>query len=336
MNCEATRDVPPELDLDVEAEIGRLQVWIRSMIRDMRRRGAVVGVSGGVDSAVCTKLAARAVGADRIRALLMPERDSDPAGTSRARDLCDTLGIRYTVVEVTTALEALGCYAARDEAVRGLFPDFGEGHRMKITVSGDPARGDRVNTFDLTVEDPDGTARTRRMPATLYRAVVSATNMKQRTRKLVEYRYAEALNYAVLGTPNRLEYDLGFFVRGGDGLADLKPIAHLYKSQVYALAAALDIPEDIRMEPPTTDTYTLPQTQEEFYFALPFRDMDRFLRAWHEGLSRDEAGARLGLGADASSRIYADIEAKRRVATLGVRAAPVPPNPDTTGTGGVA
>ena len=60
--------------------------------------------------------------------------------------------------------------------------------------------------------------------------------MKQRTRKQIEYYHTDQLNYAVPGTPNRLEYDPGFLVRNGDGAADSKPIAHLYKSRVYPLA----------------------------------------------------------------------------------------------------
>ena len=116
--------------------------------------------------------------------------------------------------------------------------------------------------------------RKLRMPLDVYLGIIAATNMKQRTRKQIEYYHADRLNYAVSGTPNRLEYDQGFFVKNGDGAADFKPIAHLYKSQVYQLAEALDIPPDICSRPPTTDTWSLPQTQDEFYFALPYDRMD--------------------------------------------------------------
>jgi NAD+ synthase len=140
--------------------------------------------------------------------------------------------------------------------------------------------------------------------------------MKQRTRKLLECYHAERLNYAVVGTPNRLEYELGFFVRGGDGLADFKPIAHLYKSQVYALAEHLGVPAEIRREPPSTDTYSLPQTQEEFYFALPYEQADLLLWALRHGVSAGEAGTAVGLTAEQVDRAYHDMEAKRRAAAL--------------------
>lgn len=324
MTAESRTTLPPELSFDVDAELERLSSWIRTGVRALRRRGTVLGVSGGVDSAVCAVLAARAVGPERVHALLMPERDSDPAGTERGRRLCESLGIPWTLEDITPTLDALGCYHSRNGAVRTLFPDFTERQRMKISVSGSPLAGDGLNSFDLTVEDDHGELRTHRMPAPVYRTIVAATNMKQRTRKLLEYRQAEALNHAVLGTCNRLEYELGFFVRGGDGLADLKPIAHLYKMQVYALAEALDIPEEILTEPPSTDTFSLPQTQEEFYFAMPLETMDRALRAWHEGLSPETAGARLGLTSTAMARIYGDIEAKLQVGDVGRRPALVP------------
>jgi NAD+ synthase len=266
-------------DLEVIAE--HIESSITKLLgRELKRRGIVVGVSGGIDSAVCAALAARAIGPDRVVALLMPEADSDPDSTARGRELCDQLGLKYEFEDIAPALSALGCYRRRDAAIRRVFPDYGEGWRQKITLAEGLLDRDRVSYFNLTVATPDGTQQTTRMPTDVYLEVVAATNMKQRTRKLIEYFHAEARNYAVLGTPNRLEYELGFFVRGGDGLADLKPIAQLYKTQVYALAAHFGLPQSIQDQPPSTDTYSLPQTQEEFYYALPYAEMDLLLWAF--------------------------------------------------------
>jgi NAD+ synthase len=142
--------------------------------------------------------------------------------------------------------------------------------------------------------------------------IVAATNMKQRTRKLTEYFWAEKMNFAVAGTPNRLEYDQGFFVKGGDGAADFKPIAHLYKTQVYAMARALGVPETICSRKPTTDTYSLPQGQDEFYFALPYEQMDLCLYGHNHGVACSEVAKAAGLTVAQVERGYADIEAKRR------------------------
>jgi len=143
---------------------------------------------------------------------------------------------------------------------------------------------------------------------------VAATNFKQRVRKTMDYFHADRLHYAVVGTPNRLEYDQGFFVKVGDGAADLKPIAHLYKTQVYAMARALGLPPAICEAQPTTDTYTLPQGQDEFFFALPYAQMDIALWSLNHGVPADALGAALGVDAAQAQRVYDDIAAKRRAA----------------------
>jgi NAD+ synthase len=307
------------LAIDAEEVATAVAASTRRMTNDLKRRGLVVGVSGGVDSAVCAALAVRAVGPDRVTALLMPEADSDPESTERGRLLCKTLGVDHVLEDIAPSLAALGCYRRRDEAIRRVFPAFGEGWRQKIALAEGLLDRDRVSYFTLVVESPDGERSSQRMPTDVYLEVVAATNMKQRTRKLMEYFHAEARNYAVLGTPNRLEYELGFFVRGGDGLADLKPIAHLYKTQVYALARHLSVPDEISSQPPSTDTYSLPQSQEEFYFALPYAEMDLMLWAWHHGVPASAAGEVMDLTAEQVERVYRDIVAKRRAAERGLR-----------------
>ena len=166
--------------------------------------------------------------------------------------------------------------------------------------------------FQLTVQGPDGTTETSRMPLAAYLQLVAATNYKQRVRKMTEYYHADRLNYAVAGTPNRLEYDQGFFVKQGDGAADFKPIAHLYKTQVYALAHALGLPDEIRRRPPTTDTYSMAQTQEEFYFALPYDRMDLCLYAYNHGVAAADVAPVVGLQPAQVERVFKDIESKRR------------------------
>lgn len=297
-----------ELDRTIGAAMTRL------VGRELKRRGIVVGVSGGIDSAVCAALATRALGPERVVALLMPEADSDPDSTARGRELCEQLGIHYELEDIAPTLAAAGCYRRRDAAIRRVFPEYGEGWRQKITLAEGLLDTDRVSYFNLTVASPSGELQTKRMPTDVYLEVVSATNMKQRTRKMMEYTHAEARNFAVVGTPNRLEYELGFFVRGGDGLADLKPIAHLFKTQVYALAEHFGLPQSIRSQMPSTDTYSLPQTQEEFYFALPYHEMDLLLWAWHDDVPAAEAATAMGLQPDQIDRVYRDIVAKRRVA----------------------
>jgi NAD+ synthase len=306
-----TRDA---LRIDAPAATARIEQSLREQILNvLRRRGAVVGMSGGIDSSVVAALCTRALGRDRVFGLLMPERDSSDDALRLGRSLAEHLGIRYAVENIAPALEGLGCYARQLEAIRMTVPEYGDGWRCKLTLPS-ILDSDRLNITSLTYRDPQGVERSARMPPAAYLQMVAATNFKQRTRKMMEYYHADRLAYAVAGTPNRLEYDQGFFVKQGDGAADFKPIAHLYKTQVYALAEHLGVPEEIRRRPPTTDTFSLAQSQEEFYFALPHQDMDLCLWAYEHRTPAAEAAAVLGLTEKQVERVYRDIEAKRRVA----------------------
>ncbi len=277
----------------------------------LKRRGVVVGLSGGIDSSVVAALAARALGKERVLGLLMPERDSADDSLRLGHLAAEHLGIATLVENIGPALQALGCYARQEQAVRRVVPGYGEGWRCKLSLP-PIVHSDRLNVFQLTTHAPDGRQTTSRMPHDAYLQLVAATNYKQRVRKMTEYYHADRLHYAVAGTPNRLEYDQGFFVKQGDGAADLKPIAHLYKTQVYALAAYLGIPDEIRSRPPTTDTFSLPQTQEEFYFALPYDQMDLCLYAVNNGVSSAEVAVGLGLAIAQVERVFRDIAQKRR------------------------
>lgn len=302
------------LELDAGAETGRIAAALRIQVgQTLRRGGMVVAMSGGVDSSVCAALAVQAVGPRHVLGLGLPERESDPESLALARDWAGRLGMEFVVEEITGILEACGCYARRDAAARRLVSEYGPGWRCKLVLDGGGLDSDRLNVCFLAVQPPGEDVRRVRLPARELREIVAATNFKQRIRTMLAYHHADRLNYAVVGTPNRLEYDQGFFVKGGDGLADVKPIAHLYKSQVYRLAESLGVPAAIRGRTPTTDTYSLPQTQEEFFFSLPLPTLDRVLQGHTEGLGAADVARELGLEPEQIERAYKDIEHKRRV-----------------------
>lgn len=297
------------LEIDADAEIERIAARLREITRTLHKRGLIVAISGGVDSSVCAALAVRAVGAARVFTLILPEHDSSGDSARRAEMLSAQLGLQPLTVNIGPTLEALGCYRWRDEAMRKVIPGYGEGWRSKIAIRG--GMKSRISYFHLVAQSPTGEMHDVRMPLPEYLQIVAATSFKQRTRKMLEYFHADRLNYAVIGTPNRLEYDQGFFVKTGDGAADIKPIAHLYKTQVYALARALKLPEDITNARPTTDTYSLAQGQDEFYFALPYEQMDLALWAHNHQVPAAELAAVIGLSEESAQYVYTDIVAKR-------------------------
>jgi len=303
-----------ELQFDGARAVQEIGDALRHQVgKVLGRSGIVVAMSGGVDSAVCAALAAGAVGPQRVLGLGLPERESDAQSLVLASDWATQLGIEFLAEDITPVLDACGCYTRRDAAVRRLIPEYGAGWRCKLVLDNGGLDSDRLNVCYLAIQPPGGEVSRVRLPARELREIVAATNFKQRARKMLEYHHADRLSYAVLGTPNRLEYDQGFFVKGGDGLADVKPIAHLYKRQVYQLAEYLGVPEAVRSRPPTTDTYPLAQTQQEFFFSVPLQELDLMLRARNEGRSAAAAGLELGYRPEQIKRAYREISHKRRV-----------------------
>ncbi len=311
---------PHVLELDLGTEAERIAGWMREALRGMRRRGLVVAMSGGIDSSVCAALAVRAVGRERVFGLLLPERDSSSRSTELGRHLAAHLGIEAALHDIAPVLQAIGCYSEQEAAIRDVFPDYGPGWKNKIVLQGGLEGG--INFYRQIVESPEGERQEARLPSGPYLRIVAATNHKQRLRKTMEYFHADRLNYAVIGTPNRLEYDQGFFVKNGDGSADLKPIAHLFKTQVYAMARYLQLPDAICSTTPTTDTYSLPQGQDEFYFALPYAQMDLALWAFEHEVPAAQLAPALGVDEATASSVYRDIIAKRRQAAY-LHAAPM-------------
>jgi NAD+ synthase len=299
------------LRIDAPRATDQITDGIRHQVHTrLKRKGVVLGISGGIDSSVCAALCVRALGPSRVTGLLMPENDSASESEALGRLLGEALGIDLIREDIGPTLEAAGCYRRRDQAVQTVIPEFQPGDRFKIVLPG-LFDGSPYRVHYVVAQLACGKQVRARLPLEAYQTIVAATNFKQRVRKMVEYFHADRLRAAVVGTPNRLEYDQGFFVKNGDGSADLKPIAHLYKTQVYSLAEYLEVPEIIRSRHPTTDTYSLEQSQEEFFFSVPFAALDVCLFAKNHGIPAEEAARAAGLSVAHVERVFQDIDAKR-------------------------
>ena len=311
------------LRLDAAREVERLSSALRlAVVDDLHRRGAVIGISGGIDSSVVLALAARALGLQRVLGVMLPEDESSPESAELASLLAGQLGIQTLTENISAALAGAGCYQRRDEAIRRVVPEFGPNWKSKITLPGSLLDDDTLNVFYLTAVSPAGEEIRRRIPPAEFFQIMAASNFKQRTRMAMLYYHAELHNYAVIGTANKNEHELGFFVKHGDGGVDVALIEHLFKSQVYQLARELNIPEEIQSRPPTSDTYSAGSTQEEFFFRLPFETLDTIWYGLEHHVSAETIGMALNLTADQVERVMRDIQKKKKT-TEYLRRAPI-------------
>jgi NAD+ synthase len=301
------------LELDAAEETERIVGSLRRAVhQELRRQGAIVGISGGIDSSVVLALCARAFGPQRVVGVLLPEGESSPDSVVLAQKVAGRCGVQTVTEDITAALQGFGCYRRRDEAIARLFPEYGPGWKAKIALPGNLLEQEALNVFRLTVISPDDREFSKRLPLREYYQVVAASNFKQRTRMAMLYYHAELRNYAVIGTANKNEHDLGFFVKYGDGGVDVSPIVHLFKTQVFQLARHLGVPQQIQDRVPTTDTYSAGSTQEEFFFRIPFDVLDAVWSGYERGASSEELAEALALSTEQVERVIADIVRKGR------------------------
>lgn len=296
---------------------------IHDTFRTYKRRGAVIGISGGIDSSVTMALAVKAFGANRVFGVMMPEKDSSQDSEDFAGRLAKQYGVEAVVENIRPALEGFQCYERRDEAVKRIFPDFNpQTDKMKIGINQTGMDQNLPPVFHITVIDVNGNEKSEVIPINEYLQIVAASNFKQRCRMSMLYYYAEKMHYVVLGTANKHEIDQGFFVKFGDGASDFYPLAGLYKTQVYQLAEHLGVPNEIIDRTPTTDTYSAEQTQEEFFYQLPFDVMDVMWYGFENGYDHKEVGDVMGKTAEEVEIIFNNFARKKKTTDY-LRAHPI-------------
>ena len=299
------------INIDPVKEVEEITSKLKDDVtKKLKKRGAVVGISGGIDSSVVLALCAKTFGPERVLGIMMPENDSNPDSLELAKKLSAKFNTKYVVENMTEAVAGFGCYKRRDEAIKNVFPEFNSSYKAKIILPTNLLEKETLNVFQLTIIAPDGKEKSERLPLKEYLQIVAASNFKQRSRMCMLYYHAESRNYAVIGTGNKNEHGQGFFVKYGDGGADIKPIAHLFKTQVFQLAEYLEVPEEIRKRTPTTDTYSAEQTQEEFFYRVPFDILDRVWFGWEKGVPAEDIASALGLSKENVESIIYDTQRK--------------------------
>ncbi|UCF14788.1 MAG: NAD(+) synthase [Phycisphaerales bacterium] len=300
------------LKLNCDAEVERICSFIFKQVREFKRDGIVIGLSGGIDSALCAALCIRALGRDKILGLILPEKESNPKSAEYAAKHARKLDLKTETVDITPTLEAFGTYRKRDDLIKSIFPEFDSTSRSKITLPADLLARDSLNFFTLKLDDGKGNVKTARLNKRALNGIVAATDTKQRTRMMHLYYHAEKENYLVCGTTNRTEVIEGFFVKYGDGGVDIEPISHLYKMQVYQLSEHLGVIREIIDRAPSPDTWSFEVNDEEFYFRVPYEKLDPLLYAWEHDIPVERVCAVMGLTAEQVKRARRDFDSKHK------------------------
>ena len=301
------------LKINPETETEKICQFIREMVfKNFKRKGVVIGLSGGIDSAVVAELCVKALGKENVLGLFLPEIESNPISLEYGRKQAVKLGIKTVKIDITEYLEAFRVYQTRNVIIKRIFPQFNESFKFHITLPQNLLEQDRLNYHSITIKDDNGTKETRRIGGADWLQISACQNMKQRTRMIQLYYHAEKRNYIIAGTTNKSEVIQGFFVKYGDGGVDIEPIAHLYKTQVYSLASYLRVIKDIINRPPSPDTYSLPVTDKEFYFCVDYELLDLLLYAFENNVSSHKISKTLNLKEEQTERVFKDFRAKER------------------------
>lgn len=310
------------LKIDPEKETERIAGFVRDQVQSVyRRTGIVIGLSGGIDSAVMAELSVRALGKDKVYGMILPEKESNPVSSLFARAHADKMGISHREVDISATVDSVHPYSLRDDFIKELISEYTPGCKYNITLPTDLLERDSFSFYILRVQLGDGTIKTKRLNFDAFRRITSFANIKIRSRMIHLYTEAEKSNSLVAGTTNKTEYLLGDFCKYGDGGTDIEAIAHLYKNQIYQLADYLGVTKDIIDRPPSPDTFSLPVSDQEFFFRIPFDKLDHLLYAWEHEIPAEKVSDVLGISKEAVGRAFTDFTTKSR-ATAHLRQMP--------------
>jgi NAD+ synthase len=263
---------------NLEKSVDSICDFIKNEISNkFQRRGAVVGLSGGIDSAVTTALCVRAMGHEKVLGLIMPEKESEPESQILAKQFANKYNIKTETIDISSILDSFGVYENKEKIVKEKFPNFNKNCKYRLVVP--PKFENTVGIPYLDILDDKNKQHKLKISSFDFLALTAATSIKHRVRMTMLYYYGEKNNFTVMGTTNKSEYLQGYFVKYGDGGSDIEPIVNLYKSQIYQLGQFLDIPKEILTKDASPDVWSFTTNDEEFFYSVPYDTVDLILYA---------------------------------------------------------
>ena len=272
---------------EIEKTVASIENFVKEEILEkFQRKGAVIGISGGIDSAVMASICTRSVNPKQVLGLIMPEKESDPSSQILAEKIANQLGIETKIIDITSILESFGVYENKEKIIKEKFSNFNNNCMYSVRV---PSKfGNSIGIPFLEILDDKNKKHQIKISASEFLTLTASSSIKHRVRMTLLYYYAEKNNFCVVGTTNKSEFLQGYFVKYGDGGTDIEPLSNLYKSQIYQIGEFLNIPREIHEKDASPDIWSLKTSDEEFFYSVPYHIVDLILYARENNMTESE------------------------------------------------